>query len=255
MLFQKFLLTALGGATAAFSAIAPRCGQASSSGQLPGQANSLLKEKDANRDPAFLTPKSHSKSFHSIILQNTVVFYTPENTPLTGYLSEFVVNGTAVPEVDFDLGESYAGRLPIVAPNLTNGSSNNELFFWFFPSKNPAASNEITVFLNGGPGCSSMGGLLQENGPFQWQPGTYSPQRNPFSWANLTNMVWIDQPIGKHFSNTSSATPFQEQHLPDALYSTVCCQGFHQPASFLNAMQRGNSPFRDKTFLHPEYES
>lgn len=108
-----------------------------------------------------------------------------------------MVNGTTVPEVDFDLGESYAGRLPIDAPNSTDSSSEDELFFWFFPSKNPAASREITVWLNGGPGCSSMGGLLQENGPFLWQPGTYSPQPNPFSWTNLTNMVWIDQPIGK----------------------------------------------------------
>lgn len=101
-----------------------------------------------------------------------------------------------MPEVDFDIGESYAGRLPIAAPKHTDSPTGNELFFWFFPSKNPAASNEITVWLNGGPGCSSMGGLLQENGPFLWQPGTYSPQRNPFSWTNLTNMIWIDQPIG-----------------------------------------------------------
>lgn len=112
-----------------------------------------------------------------------------------------MVNGTGVPEVDFDLGESYAGRLPIAAPNSTGSSSENELFFWFFPSKNPAASNEITVWLNGGPGCSSLSGLLQENGPFLWQPGTYSPQPNPFSWTNLTNMVWIDQPIGKQIAH------------------------------------------------------
>lgn len=124
------------------------------------------------------------------------ILFTNGSTSLTqAYLSEFVVNGTGVPEVDFDLGESYAGRLPVsAAPNSTD-----RLFFWFFPSKNPAARNEITVWLNGGPGCSSMAGLLQENGPFLWQPGTYSPRPNPFSWTNLTNMVWIDQPIGKSF--------------------------------------------------------
>lgn len=114
----------------------------------------------------------------------------------------------------FDLGESYAGRLPIAAPNSTGSSTENELFFWFFPSKNPAANKEITVWLNGGPGCSSMGGLLQENGPFLWQPGTYSPQPNPFSWTNLTNMVWIDQPIGekipKQFSSILCRNEFWE---------------------------------------------
>lgn len=34
-----------------------------------------------------------------------------------------------------------------------------------------------------------MLGLLQENGPFLWQPGTYRPYANPYSWVNLTNMV------------------------------------------------------------------
>lgn len=45
--------------------------------------------------------------------------------------------------------------------------------------------------------CSSLDGLLQENGPFLWQSGTYAPQPNPFSWTNLTNMVYVDQPIGE----------------------------------------------------------
>ncbi|KAI4147654.1 MAG: hypothetical protein L6R39_003051, partial [Caloplaca ligustica] len=106
----------------------------------------------------------------------------------------FLVNGTAFPGLDFDLGESYAGLLP-------NGpSGNSSLFFWFFPSSNPQASSEITVWLNGGPGCSSLVGLLQENGPVLWQPGTSAPIRNPYSWTNLTNMVYVDQPAGTGFS-------------------------------------------------------
>lgn len=207
MLFPKLLLTALSAAAAVFSAVAPRCGQSSLSGQLSAKADGAP-EKGPSRNPAFLTPKSHSKSsFFSSFFLNICDACTSENTSLTKCISGFAVNGTGVPEVDFDLGESYAGRLPIAEPNSlnsTNSSSQNELFFWFFPSKNPDASHEITVFLNGGPGCSSMGGLLQENGPFLWQPGTYSPQPNPFSWTNLTNMVWIDQPIGKHSLETFS---------------------------------------------------
>lgn len=85
--------------------------------------------------------------------------------------ADFAVNGTAVPEVDFDLGESYAGLLPITSdPN-----DSQRLFFWYFPSKNPAAADEITIWLNGGPGASSLEGLLQENGPFLWQYGTWKP--------------------------------------------------------------------------------
>ena len=78
--------------------------------------------------------------------------------------SKFKVDGKSLPYVDFDIGESYAGLLPI-----SNKSDVSELYFWFFPSDNTAADDEILIWLNGGPGCSSLEGLLQENGPFQWQ--------------------------------------------------------------------------------------
>lgn len=62
------------------------------------------------------------------------------------------------------------------------------------------ASEEIVIWLNGGPGCSSLDGLFQENGPFLWQSGVYEPVPNPYSWTNLTNVVYVDQPIGTGFS-------------------------------------------------------
>ncbi|KAL8289132.1 hypothetical protein RB597_000963 [Gaeumannomyces tritici] len=114
---------------------------------------------------------------------------------LTDNTRKFAVNGTGIPNVDFDVGESYAGQLPVGSANP--GAS---LFFWFFPSTNPRADREILIWLTGGPGCSSTGELVQENGPFLWQPGTFAPVRNRWSWHRLTNVVWIDQPVGAGFS-------------------------------------------------------
>jgi carboxypeptidase D len=111
--------------------------------------------------------------------------------------TDFAVNGSALPDVDFNIGESYAGTLPI----SSNKNDTNRLWFWFFPSSNPLAEKEITIWLNGGPGCSSLVGLLQENGPFLWQSGTYAPVSNPYSWVNLTNMIYIDQPVSTGFSS------------------------------------------------------
>ncbi|KAG9597901.1 serine carboxypeptidase, partial [Aureobasidium melanogenum] len=63
----------------------------------------------------------------------------------------------------------------------------------------------------GGPGCSSLEGFLQENGRFTWLPGTYAPTENPYSWVNLTNMLWVEQPIGTGFSiGTPRATSEEE---------------------------------------------
>ncbi|EEP76603.1 carboxypeptidase cpdS [Uncinocarpus reesii 1704] len=108
----------------------------------------------------------------------------------------FAVNGKRIPDVNFDVGESYAGLLPVTGKR----HEDRKLYFWFFPSVNPLAKDEITIWLNGGPGCSSLEGLLQENGPFSWQFGTFRPVRNPWSWNNLTNMVWVEQPVGTGFS-------------------------------------------------------
>lgn len=58
---------------------------------------------------------------------------------------EFAVDGTAIPEVDFDVGESYAGSIPV-----TTEEAGDNLFFWFFPSTNEAAEKEILIWLNGG---------------------------------------------------------------------------------------------------------
>jgi carboxypeptidase D len=127
--------------------------------------------------------------------------YIIEQTEQT---KKFSVDGTALPFVDFDIGESYAGLLPI-----SNESDVSELYFWFFPSDNADATDEILIWLNGGPGCSSLEGWLQENGPAIWQYGTYRPVQNPYTWINLTNVVWIEQPAGTGFSpkkSTPSAT-------------------------------------------------
>ncbi|TID02862.1 putative serine carboxypeptidase [Colletotrichum higginsianum] len=112
--------------------------------------------------------------------------------------SKFSVNGTNIPNVAFDAGESYAGLLPVDTSQGAN--ETQELYFWFFPEETPSENKDIVIWLTGGPGCSSIGELLQENGPISWKPGTYAPVRNPWSWHRLANVVWVDQPVGTGFS-------------------------------------------------------
>ncbi|RCI10220.1 hypothetical protein L249_8729 [Ophiocordyceps polyrhachis-furcata BCC 54312] len=126
--------------------------------------------------------------------------------------SEFAVNGSAIPEVDFDVGESYAGLLPI----SDRDDEQNSLYFWFFPTANEERreDKEIVIWMNGGPGCASLLGLLQENGPFLWQPGMLKPLRNPWSWHLLANVVYIDQPVTAGYSQGNS-TVRNEDHVAE----------------------------------------
>lgn len=59
--------------------------------------------------------------------------------------TEFVVNGTSIPDVDFDVGTSFAGSLPVGAAN-----NDSSMFFWFFPTSAENTPKEIVIWLNGG---------------------------------------------------------------------------------------------------------
>ncbi|XP_027099430.1 serine carboxypeptidase-like 46 [Coffea arabica] len=90
---------------------------------------------------------------------------------------------------------------------VTDAQHGRALFYYFVKadSGNPL-SHPLTVWLNGGPGCSSLGfGAFMENGPFQ--PGNAGLLlRNKYSWNSASNMLYVESPIGVGFSysNTSS---------------------------------------------------
>ncbi|KAF8604918.1 alpha/beta-hydrolase [Ceratobasidium sp. AG-I] len=110
--------------------------------------------------------------------------------------NDYLVDGTKIPEVDFDVGPSWSGLMPISG----NANETRKLFFWFWPTTNAKHTDDLVFWTNGGPGCSSLEGLLQENGPFVWPTGTAKPIRNQWSWTNLSHVLWVEQPVGTGFS-------------------------------------------------------
>ena len=43
-------------------------------------------------------------------------------------------------------------------------------------------------------------GFLQEKGPIAWLPGTSRPVDNNLAWSRLTNVLWVEYPVGVGFS-------------------------------------------------------
>uniref|UniRef100_A0A0K8SZ92 Carboxypeptidase n=1 Tax=Lygus hesperus TaxID=30085 RepID=A0A0K8SZ92_LYGHE len=111
---------------------------------------------------------------------------------------------------------SYSGYLTV------DKSTDSHMFFWYFPPlKISAQPDEIPVilWLQGGPGVSSMYGALRLNGPYRLELGKPLTFNN-YTWANHAHMLYIDNPVGTGFSFTRSSNGYSrnETHVGHNLY-------------------------------------
>jgi hypothetical protein len=136
---------------------------------------------------------------------------------------------------DFD-GEMYAGLIPMDNdnPNARGATAANpqrrrgELMFWLFAPRETANPNALTIWLNGGPGCTSFGaGLFLENSPVTVQPRPAGYcclredeplQYNRYAWTNASALLYIEQPVSVGFSR-GGPVPANEDELSGDVYA------------------------------------
>lgn len=87
--------------------------------------------------------------------------------------------------------KSYAGYVDL--------SPTEHTFFWFFEARHDPENAPITLWLNGGPGSDSLIGLFEELGPCSVNE-KFETVLNPHSWNEVSNMLFISQPLGTGFS-------------------------------------------------------
>jgi carboxypeptidase D len=129
------------------------------------------------------------------------------STPLGPQWQHYYEVTKPLPNVTFssDSGRSFAGNIPVGRAN----HPNDTLFFWGMEKSKGSFTKEDStepwgIWLNGGPGSSSMVGLLFENGPVKIN-ADYSASENPNSWHHIADYIWLDQPVGVGFSTADAA--------------------------------------------------
>nr|XP_043619527.1 serine carboxypeptidase II-2-like [Erigeron canadensis] len=134
----------------------------------------------------------------SVKYKVTVCEYT-RTDPTTQQKLDIVTN---LPGQNFNVDfEQYAGYVTV---NQVNGRA---LFYWLTEASQDPASKPLVLWLNGGPGCSSVAlGMAEEVGPFHVNADGKSVYLNLYSWNNVANLLFLDSPagVGYSYSNASS---------------------------------------------------
>ncbi|CAG7879436.1 unnamed protein product [Brassica rapa] len=102
----------------------------------------------------------------------------------------------------------FEGPLPFQLETGYIGVGDEEqvqLFYYFIKSEKNPKEDPLLIWLTGGPGCSSITGLLFENGPVtfkveDYNGGTPTLLSTTYSWTKVANIIFLDQPVGSGFS-------------------------------------------------------
>ena len=128
--------------------------------------------------------------------------------------------------------KQYSGYL-----NITD---TKHYHYWFVECEVEPENAPVVLWLNGGPGCSSLDGLVYEHGPFRIDDSTLPPTlyRFEYTWSKLANMIYLESPVGVGFSYSDNDNDY---HCTD---DTTALDNFLSVEKFFELFpEYKNNPF------------
>ncbi|CAA6657086.1 unnamed protein product [Spirodela intermedia] len=101
-----------------------------------------------------------------------------------------------------------------------------KLFYYFVESfSRDAHSLPVLLWINGGPGCSSVGsGAFLQHGPFSVNDDGKTLRANPDAWASVANIIYLDTPVNVGLSYSDD----KDTALYDDTKTTLGCLKFYR---------------------------
>ena len=100
-----------------------------------------------------------------------------------------------------------------------------ELFYIFTPSQSSPEKDSIILWLNGGPGCSSMSIFLELVGPAIFFPYKKDPVLNDYPWNKNDSIFCIDSIGGEGFSKIKDPNFYYDDDI-HAVSLNIVIQNF-----------------------------
>ncbi|XP_076883797.1 serine carboxypeptidase-like 40 [Bidens hawaiensis] len=106
------------------------------------------------------------------------------------------------PRVKFD---QYGGYVTV------SESGGRAFYYYFVEAEKSKESLPLLLWLNGGPGCSSLAyGAMQELGPFRVNSDGKTLFRNQFAWNHAANVLFVESPAGVGFSYSNKSSYYDK---------------------------------------------
>ena len=100
---------------------------------------------------------------------------------------------------------SYRGRL---YSGYLSSSTVKQFHYMFNLASEDYENKPLVLWLNGGPGCSSLEGWASENGPMKLDSkGKFN--MNEYSWNKVANMLYMESPGDVGFSYIDSKLDYE----------------------------------------------
>ncbi|CAA3008873.1 serine carboxypeptidase-like 26 [Olea europaea subsp. europaea] len=100
--------------------------------------------------------------------------------------------------------KQYAGYVNV------DEKKGRSLFYYFAEAAEDPSSKPLILWLNGGPGCSSLGmGAMAELGPFGVNPDGKTLYSRKFAWNKVANILFLESPAGVGFSYSNTTSDYE----------------------------------------------